>query len=254
MIWQQMHFWRTTVASRLTTGPAPHLRPIWSPDGRMLLFSLGPSFNMFRMSLERGGDADRVIESPNRQLPEDWSRDGHYVLYSETSPDTGNDLWVVPVTLEGRPSPGGKPWPFVRERFEQREGRFSPDTHWVAYQSDESGRNEIYVRSFPEPHEKLPISKGGGLYPRWGAGGRELFYQSLDGKLMVVALKPAGTTLDASLPSELFALPTGLPYPNVHEAAPDGQHFLAGDLAVGPEPLNVIVNWDVLLKEGSSAP
>jgi len=242
------------VASRLTTGPAPHLRPIWSPDGRMLLFSLGPSFNMFRMSLERGGDADRVIESPNRQLPEDWSRDGHYVLYSETSPDTGNDLWVVPVTLEGRPSPGGKPWPFVRERFEQREGRFSPDTHWVAYQSDESGRNEIYVRSFPEPHEKLPISKGGGLYPRWGAGGRELFYQSLDGKLMVVALKPAGTTLDASLPSELFALPTGLPYPNVHEAAPDGQHFLAGDLAVGPEPLNVIVNWDVLLKEGSSAP
>jgi len=242
------------VASRLTTGPTVHLRPIWSPDGRTILFSLGPSFNLFRASLERGGDAERVTEAPARHMPDDWSRDGRYVLYSEVAPDTGSDLWVLPVTPEGRPSPGAKPWPFVRDRFDQAEGCFSPDDRWVAYQSDESGRSEIYVRSFPVPREKLRISTGGGVNPRWGAGGRELFYQSPDGKLMTVALKPSGTTLDASLPRELSTLPTGIPPPNVYDAAPDGQHFLAGDISAGTDPLTVIVNWQALLKEGSSTP
>ena len=240
------------VASRLTYGPATHLRPIWSPDGRTLLCSLGPSFNLFRISLERGGDADRVIEAPTRQVPDDWSRDGQFLLYTEVAPDTGSDLWILPVTPEGRLSPGGKPRPFIRERFDQTEGRFSPDDRWVAYQSDESGRSEIYVRSFPDPREKLRISTGGGVFPKWGAGGRELFYQSPDGKLMVVALKPSGTTLDVSLPRELFTLPIGLPPPNIYDAAPDGQHFLVGDIAASPEPLNVIVNWQSLLKESST--
>jgi Tol biopolymer transport system component len=237
------------VPSRLTYGPTAHLRPLWAPNGRTILFSLGPSFNMFRLSLAGGGSEERVTESPVRQLPLDWSRDGRFVLYTEAGPDTGLDLWVLPVTSEGRVSPGGKPWPFVRERFDQTEARFSPDGRWVAYQSDESGRNEVYVRSFPEPREKLRISTGGGLFPGWGTGGMELFYQSLDGKLMGVALRPARTTLEASLPRGLFSLPTGLPAPNIYEVAPDGQHFLAGDLAAGREPLNVIVNWPALLKK-----
>jgi hypothetical protein len=174
-------------------------------------------------------------------------------MYSEVAPDTGRDLWVLPVMSEGRPSPGAKPWPFVREPFDQQTARFSPDTHWVAYQSDESGQFEIYVRSFPEPHEKIRVSTGGGTYPQWGSGGRELFYQSLDAKLMVVTLTTTAS-LEASLPRQLFALPAFVPGPNPYEATPDGQRFLIPEPAASPEPLNVIINWPALLKKGVPAP
>jgi hypothetical protein len=175
-------------------------------------------------------------------------------MYSEVAPDTGRDLWVLPVTSEGKPLPGTRPWPFVREPFDQQTARFSPDTHWVAYQSDESGQFEIYVRSFPEPHEKLLISKGGGTFPQWGSAGRELFYQSRDGKLMVVTLTPAGISLNASLPREMFALPIDIVRgPNPYEVAQDGQRFLINEAAGSLEPLTVIVNWQALLKKGAAS-
>jgi hypothetical protein len=159
----------------------------------------------------------------------------------------------LPVTPEGRLSPGAKSWPYIREAFNQTSARFSRDTRWVAYMSDESGQAEIYVRSFPEPRQKLQISIGGGAYPQWGSRSRELFYQSRDGKLMVVTLTPAGTSLNASLPRELFALPIDINRgPNPYEAAPNGQRFLVSDVAAGPEPLNVIVNWPALLKRGAA--
>jgi hypothetical protein len=124
----------------------------------------------------------------------------------------------------------------------------------VAYLSDESGQVEVYVRSFPEPREKLRISTGGGAYPQWGSGGRELFYVSRDGKLMVVTLKPAGASLNVSLPHELFPLPIGgVMGPNPYEATPDGQRFLVSEPAGSLEPLTVIVNWQALLKKGTTA-
>jgi hypothetical protein len=112
----------------------------------------------------------------------------------------------------------------------------------------------VYVRSFPEPREKLRISTAGGDNPQWGSGGRELFYRSRDGKLMVVTLKPSGTSLEASLPRELFSLPVGVPGPNPYEVAPDGQRFLVNDVAPSSQALNVIVNWQALLKKGAAAP
>jgi Tol biopolymer transport system component len=242
------------VANRLTSGRQTHISPVWSPDGRTILYAAGAPFNLFRIASDGAGGEERVTQSPNIQSTTDWSRDGRFVIYVEAAPDTGVDLWVLPVTPDGRPSPGAKPWPFVRERVDQGAGRFSPDTRWVAYQSDESGQFEVYIRSFPEPREKFRISTGGSINPQWGAGGRELFYQSRDGKLMLVTLNLAETSLDASLPRELFALPAGLAgAPNPYEAAPDGQRFLTGDIAASPEPLTVIVNWPALLKKGAAA-
>jgi hypothetical protein len=145
----------------------------------------------------------------------------------------------------------------LRTPFYEGSGRFSPETNprWVAYVSDESGRIEVYVDTFPAPRHKTPISTGGGQYPEWGAGGRELYYVSPEFKLMAVSLKLGTGSVEPSAPRELFTLPavdTGFtPY----EAAPDGQRFLvrATPQQQAAEPLTVIVNWPALLKKGTAA-
>jgi Tol biopolymer transport system component/predicted Ser/Thr protein kinase len=238
-------------ASRLS--PVQCLSVVWSPDGKTIVFTR-PS-HLSRMGVDGTGNEESITESTNqRPFVSDWSRDGRLVIYTEIAPDTGRDLWVLPVTPEGRPLPGAKPRPFVREPFNQGYGRFSPDTRWVAYQSDESGQYEIYVRSFPDSREKLQISTAGGDNTQWAASGHELFYRSRDGKLVVVSLRPSGSSLNASLPHELFALPVGIPGPNPYDVAPDGQRFLVNDVAPSSQPLNVIVNWQALLKKGGAAP
>src|SRR5262245_61339214 len=129
------------------------------------------------------------------------------------------------------------------------EGRFSPEPNprWVAYRSDESGRDEIYVQSFPEPRGPHRISTNGGRAPQWGPGGRELFYQSLDGKVMAVSLKLGADSVEPSAPRELFALSPRhslLPF----QVTPDGQRFLVSVPDPTPRAVTVLVNWPALMK------
>jgi Tol biopolymer transport system component len=237
------------VANRITPGRGIHISPIWSPDGRTILFGFGAPFNLFRISADGSASEERITQSPNRQAPEDWSHDGRFIIYHDIAPDTGSDLWSLAVTPEGRPVPGANPRPYVRAPFDQTLARISPDDRWVAYQSDESGQFEIYVQAFPEPREKFHISTGGGTLPQWGPGGRELFYVSKDNKLMSVKLKLAADTLEAFAPQELFPMPPGFAGLSPYEAAPDGQRFLVGINENASEPLNVVVNWPSLLKK-----
>jgi hypothetical protein len=128
--------------------------------------------------------------------------------------------------------------------------------HWIAYVSDESGRYEVYIDTFPERHHKTPVSTDGGMYPQWGAGGRDLYYVSPAFKLMVVSLKLGKDYAEPSVPRELFPLPavdTGF---NPYEVAPDGQRFLvrATPQQQAADPLTVIVNWPALMRKGSPAP
>ena len=243
-------------ASRLTLDPGSKLYPVWSPDGRTVVFSSSSPRNLFRTESSGTGDAQRVFESPVNQYATDWSRDGRWILYYEIAPETGRDLGVIPMTADGKLAPGAAPKLLLRTPFSEAFGRFSPELspRWVAYESDVTGRHEIYVQSFPEAHGRTQISTAGGRFPQWGAGGRELFYVSPDNKLMVVSLKPGADLVEPSAPRELFPLPIADIGLSPYEVAPDGQRFLVrATPGQAGQPLTVIVNWPALLKKTPDA-
>jgi dipeptidyl aminopeptidase/acylaminoacyl peptidase len=235
------------VANRLTAGHGVHINPVWSPDGRTILFNYGAPFNIFRINADGAGAEERVTQSPANQYISDWSNDGRFIIYAQMTGDTGYDLWTLEVTPEGKAVRGASPKPYVRAPFDQGEARFSPDDRWVAYESNDSGQSEIYVQAFPDPRNKFSVSIGGGTYPAWGDGGRELYYVSNDRKLMVVALTFGAGGIEASRPRELFPVPptiAGAPF----DLAPDGRRFLTMAAGSTSQPLNVVVNWAALVK------
>jgi serine/threonine protein kinase len=245
------------VAGRFTSHLGFTTYPIWSPDGRTIVFSSGVPRNLFRKEAGGAGNEQRFSQSPNNQFATDWSRDGRWVAYMEVSPGTERDLWVLPAAPDGKSAPGATPVPYLRTPFNERWGRFSPEAppRWMAYQSDETGRYEAYIQTFPAPRGATRISTGGGQYPQWGPGRSEIFYVSPESRLMAVNLKTGAETVEPSAPRELFTLPavdTGwCPY----DVAPDGQRFLV--LATPrqqAQPLTVIVNWPALLKKEAPAP
>jgi Tol biopolymer transport system component len=244
------------VTSRFSFGPGFANHPVWSPDGQALIFR-GPGFNIFRKDASGAGSEQRLTRSPNLQSPTDWSRDGRTLLYWEAASDTQGDIWALPLGPHGEPLPSAQPRPYVRTQFNEQYGRFSPEPNprWVAYQSDESGRFEIYVDSFPEPRHKVRISTGGGQHAKWAPDGRELFYMSPDLKLMAVKLKVTADSVEPSAPHELFELPIVDNGYSPFEVSQDGQRFLVRTAAEqASQPLTMIVNWPALLKNPAPAP
>jgi hypothetical protein len=240
-------------ASRFTSASINNTYPVWSPDGRMILFTPA-ALRIFRKDPGGTGEEQRVTEGSTQQYANDWSRDGRVLIYHELTPGTQRDLWSLPLTPEGRVPGNAKPTPYLRTKFNEHNARFLPEPspRWVAYQSDETGRYEVYIQGFPEPRGEVPISTAGGQYPEWGAGGRELFYVAPDNKLMAVDLTFTPDAVRRSVPRALFALPIidngWSPYDTI-----DGRRFLVRAVSQqASPPLTVIVNWPALLKKGAA--
>jgi Tol biopolymer transport system component len=196
-----------------------------------------------------------------RGFPSDWSPDGRSLLYSDADAKNQSDIWILPDPLNK--SSVRKPVPFLQTPFDESEAQFSPDGHWVAYTSNESGRYEIYIRPFPTPASesgvKWRVSSNGGHQPRWRRDGRELFYlePALPRlQLMAISVSPGPRPIatDAT-PKTLFEFRARFYVPQLntftYSPSNDGQRFLVSayaDQNVRPT-LNVMVNWPALVKK-----
>jgi len=233
--------------TRITFGGTLNLNAVWSPDGKNIAFrSLreGPD-GIYSQRADGGGELQALTTSEHTIVPMSWSPDGQVLVFVEVNPATGFDLWVLPLNER-------KPRLFLQTPFNESAPRFSPDGHWLAYVSNESGRYEIYVQPYPGPGGKLQISTDGGIEPVWNPMGRELFYRS--GNKMMVVDVASQTNFAASKPRVLFEgrfLPTPATSPN-YDVSPDGQRFLmikeAGSEQEGPTQINVVFNWFEELK------
>jgi Tol biopolymer transport system component len=151
------------------------------------------------------------------------------------------------VTPDGRLADGAQPKPYLHGPFAEWQGRFSPDVRWVAYQSDETGRDEIYLASFPDSKRRLQVTSDGGTFPEWGPDGHELFYISGDGMLTVVGLKSGPEGPEPSAPQRLFPVAAHFYFANPYEVSPDGKRILVNQREQNRE-VHVVVNWPLLLR------
>ena len=224
--------------SRLTTSRLPPLGggPAWSADGTHIFYAADGKI-VQKAANNTGGE--EVVDVPARQ-PVDASRDGRFLF---TVTPRANDIWVLPLFGDR------KAFPYLQTEFQETQPRLSPDGRWLAYQSNESKRNEIYVISFPQPTEKWQISTDGGQAPVWSRDGRELYYYAGNGKIMAVDIKP-GTRFQFGVPKALFEARTQSN--NVHiDVSKDGRFLLPA--LVEPEsstPMTVVLNWPALLTKG----
>ena len=197
------------VLSRFTTDPADDVVPVWSPDGGRVVFSSNRTgvHDLYVKPATGGGTEALLLSSAEPKLATDWSADGHFLLFNRRDPKRGLDIWALP--MDGK----GKPFPLVQTAFDEQSAQFSPDAHWIAYQSNESGRTEIYVLPFPGPGNSRQVSSAGGTQVRWGRDGKELFYLTLNGRLMTVPFRSAlsGQPPSSARPSRCSRPRSGTP-------------------------------------------
>ena len=204
-------------------------------------------FDLYQQSTTNPERAELLLATPQNKTVTDWSRDGRFILFRSVDPATSHDLWALP--LDGNKTP----FPVVQTRFTEPYGQFSPDGNWIAYQSDESGRVEIYVQPFPGPGTKVRISTSGGAQMRWSDDAKELFYLALDGRLMAVPLRRSsqGDAIKPGPPVPLFdanvgqAVPLQAGYRGGVDDSRDGQRFLMNTIVerASAPPITIILNW-----------
>ena len=253
---QDLWLWDLVRATltRITFGPGTDASPLWTPDGRRLIFSSerAGTRNLFWQAADGTGVVERLTESPNVQNATAVSPDGRRLIFTETIPKTGED--VMQVELDGT----HRVTPLVRSSFGERNGIISPDGRWLAYEANDSGRFEIYVRPFPDVNSgHWQVSTNGGARPLWARSGQELVYASATGALMRVGVE-RGASWSATPPTMLvkegyLTIPSGNSGRS-YDISSDGQRFLmikeggGTDQTAAPPQLIVVQHWVEELK------
>ncbi len=235
------------VRTRFTFEASSENLPVWSPDGARLAFASnrGGQFAVFEKAADGAGEARELFRGDAESRPLSWSQDGRYLALYRLDPATRSDIWILP--LEG----GQKPFSFLQSPFEEQNAAFSPNGRWIAYSTDESGRNEVYVTSFPGKGGQWQVSTAGGSRPSWRRDGKEIYYLASDDKLMAVSLSERGASLEMTAPQPLF--PVRIKrwrFGRGYDVTADGKRFVVNTLLQeSGSPLTLVVNWNAGLEK-----
>ena len=237
------------VKTRLTFEPTTESWPIWSPDGAHIAYASNRKsrFHLYQRASSGAGEEEPLLDDPDTDArPLSWSRDGRYLAFvrRQARGTTQADIWILPLFGDR------KAFPIVQSPFEESTAAFSPDGRWLAYESNESGRNEVYVTPFPGAGGKWQVSTAGGYAARWRGDGRELYYLAADNKLMAVGISPKGAGLEIGAARPLFQARPVVGPGGGYDAASDGKRFLFDtepEQASG-EPITLVVNWTADLR------
>jgi Tol biopolymer transport system component len=230
------------LTTRITSDGLHHTAPVWSPDGRELVFTGRPDGgrNLHRKPIDGSTADEPLMPLGTDRIPNDWSPDGRYILYEEGPNVAQRDLWTLRM-------PERTPAVFLKTEFSEQRGRFSPNGRWVAYMSNETGRDEIYVRSFPGATQRLQISSNGGSSPHWSRGGDELLFVDPKNIVHAVRVRSGGDVFSADVPRPLFT---------AEQFAPalfttDGERFFIvpnppRGVTQSAPPITVVEDWTIL--------
>jgi Tol biopolymer transport system component len=243
---------KSGATSRFTFDQGPNIQPVWSPDGSRIAFTSyrNGKTGIYVKASDGAGQEELIRQFDVAPNLSDWSRDGKFLLYHSSGNLDDLDIWGIPVAGDHMP------FPVVKTPSSEYTGHFSPDGRFVTYMSNESGRREIYVQSFPPGANagKWLISSQGALgMPRWRADGRELFYLSQDGWMMAAPVLP-GSAFRAGSPQQLFQVPpvflrvTNTPG-TLADVSADGKKFLIAMPAATREEFTVVLNWQAALQK-----
>ena len=234
--------------TRLTFGGNANEWPVWTPDDKRLAFwsNRDGALNLYWQLADGSGGMQRLTSSDYLQIPDSFSSDGQLLAFTQQTSTGGYEIWVLRLG-------GLKAEPFLQTSFDAKMPRFSPDGHWLAYSSDESGRYEIYAQPYPGPGGKVQISTDGGTEPVWNRNGRELFFRSDDKMMGVDIANQPG--FSAGKPKVLFTgeyVPAPFGSAN-YDVSRDGQRFLmvkaSKQARAAPTQINIVLNWFEELKQ-----